>query len=121
MTRYDDDETTVPELSTQLLRHLSACDARLNAMKMAPEIGRGIIQEADRDGPLKINPVTDDQASAETIRLMAARIDIVSNCSDAEMIEYNAYLEAMAPKEMSDEEKEALLKRLNAQKDRVSH
>ena len=121
MTYKFDDEKVETELSTENLRHLKHCDSRVNGVNGA-YLDVDAIKALTKDGRLiGGNPMTLKQRDREIVRLTAARKDIVKRLTKDEKAEYAQHLKDIAPREKTDAEKAADMKRMNENKDKPSH
>lgn len=111
MGRYDDEEEVI--VLTPNVKHLMQCESRL----------RGVQRVIQTAMPNESVTETTKLASAvlEEGRLTAARDDIISRFDDADKEAHGQWLKKNAPREMTDEEKIALTKKLDENRDRASH
>lgn len=118
MARYEEDEVKV--LSTQDLKYLHHCDQKLNGVLSRVTTSKKVLAETNASG-FRGYTYTQEQADREFERLTAARKDIMKRLSKEDKAEYKEWQKANAPKEMTEDERAAMLKRLAENKDKPSH
>ena len=114
-----DDAVKVVELSSQNLKFLANCDARIRGVEASIATPERIADA--RFGHWPGDVLTQETADIELARLARARKDIVKRLSKEEKAEYKAYVAASKPKQLSKEEQAARTKQMDQNKDRPSH
>lgn len=114
-----DDAVKVVELSSQNLKFLANCDARIRGVEASIATPERIA--AVRFGHWPGNVLTPEMGELEIARLTRARKDIVKRLSKEEKAEYKAHVAASKPKQLSKEEQAARTKQMDQNKDRPSH
>lgn len=110
----------VPELTTQDLKYLSMIDGRIRGVE-ASILTVERLKEFKRVGRTAQIPLTQEQGDLEIARLSKARKDIVKRLSKENKVEYKDWVKASAPRDLTPDEQEALVKRMNENRDRASH
>jgi hypothetical protein len=114
-----DDNKKVVELSSQNLKYLAHCDARIRGVEASIATPERIAEV--RFGHWPGNVMTPEMGELEIARLNKARKDIVKRLTKEEKAEYKAHVKAAASKKLSKEELAARNKQMDQNKDRPSH
>lgn len=116
--KFDDNKKAV-ELSSQNLKYLAHCDARIVGVEASIATPERIAEV--RFGHWSGDVLTPEAGEREITRLTKARRDIMKRLSKEEKAEYKTHVKASKSKELSKEEVAARNKRMDENKDRPSH
>lgn len=107
----------IAALSTQNLRYLIDCEKKMIGVQAQVDTPERLAQQ---DGNWAGQMLTQDMADREIARLEKVRKDIVKRLTKDEKKELKAYIADAKPKELSDEERAAVIRKFDENRDKES-